>query len=196
MFKTLDQCDQDDPREAHQWVFSAGLPFHGSTPLIIHEEVWPEWSELFSDYGLVHAPSLARLADEDGNIHVSKLPVQSKFPHAPRKGPEHYLNPAAHVSDNDDEPGPVPLPDPLSFTREQQEAMVERLRYAGVLPEDTPPVDTAMVEKTFNPSDHTPPVVVGYLLGQPDHERRRVLSAEMRGKKRAKILNHPEWKGM
>lgn len=177
-FPTFESCDQDDPREAFQWAF-ARLPFSGSTPLIVQPEVLPEWSQLMWDYGFRHHPEL-----------------QTKKPVAPFRGQQHTLNPAVTVADVDADDPVAVVPDPAQFTRHEQEVLAERLRFAGVITEPEPEVRGAKIMPTFNPSDHTPSVVHGYLLAADDDERRRVLALEMRGKQRDKILNRPEWRGL
>lgn len=195
-FPTLEDCDQDDPRDAHRWVAAGGIPFHGSTPLLLQPDVLPDFSEQLSDCGLVHAPSLARFADENGYIHVSQLPKQKKRPTPAFRGQQHMLNPASALVDVDaDDPYAV-IPDPAQFTRHEQEVLKERLKLTGVITEPEPEIKGAKIMPDFNPSDHTPSVVHGYLLAADDDERRRVLALEMRGKQRDKILNRPEWRGL
>lgn len=170
---TLETCDQSNPKEAFQWAF-VSLPFQGSTPLLVQPEVRPEWSQLFWDLGFRHHPEL----------------MTKKLRH-PYRGQQHALNGGVKVVDIDDDgPDPVEIPDPAEFTAHEQQLMIERMRQLGRLPEKNPEVDRASVEggELFNPADHTPSTVNGYLMACSPAEKRRVIAAEMTGKQRDQIL--------
>lgn len=168
--------EEPDPTQIFQWAFVA-LPFSGSTPLIVQPQVRPEWSKLFWDMGFRHHPEL-----------------QTKKVRAPFRGPKHALNGSVQIVDMDDDgPGNVVLPDPEEYTQFEQQALAERLYFAGALKdvipaghEQTASVDTG---ELFNPADHTPSTVNGYLMAASPAERRRVIAAEMTGKCRTSILN-------
>lgn len=170
---TVDNCDQDDPKEAFQWAFVA-LPFQGTTPLKVQPEVRSEWSQLFHDLGFRHHAEL-----------------QTKKIRHPYRGQQHALNGLVRVVDmDDDEPDPVEIPDPAEFTVHEQELMIERLRHLGRLGERPIEPAGASVDpgEVFNPSDHTVSTVNGYLMACNSAEKRRVVAAEMAGKHRDGIL--------
>lgn len=175
---TIDNCDPEDPREAFQWAFVA-LPFAGSTPLMVDPNIRPEWSQLFWDLGFRHHPEL-----------------QTKRVIPPHRGPQHALNPSVMVVDKDEpDPDPVVIQDPASLNAYEQDIQLERYRHLGRLPEVPKEPEGAEVWSggLFDPSEHTPSTVNGYLMAASPVERRRVLAAEMVGKKRDQILRR--WPG-
>ncbi|MCK8671012.1 DUF2744 domain-containing protein [Rhodococcus sp. HM1] len=192
-------CDQNDPRTAHQWLF-VDLPFGENQPHTPDLRLLPSWSQRVDDAGYRHVDQIRALADENGMIHVDQLPQQRKRHRPPYRGQQHAMN-ASHWVDMDDEnPEPFAIPDPALYTPHEQAAIVERMYYTGVLKRAEPEVDKASVGKArpiFNPADHTPNAVNTYLeYCANDAERRRVIAAEMNGKKRGQILRNPKWKGM
>ncbi|CRY79892.1 hypothetical protein SAMN05421776_11752 [Nocardia farcinica] len=85
------------------------------------------------------------------------------------------------------------IPDPLAYTPHEQAVMAERLYHAGMLGDRVPKWDpdaTASESngEPFNPSDHSVSTVNGYLMACSPAEARRVIAAEMVGKKRDGIL--------
>lgn len=198
---TYEKCaGSDDPRVRHQWAF-VQWPFlndQGYTPAPDALELW---SVRLDQLGYVHGPTLAQLADENGMIHVSQLPEQTIKLAVPYRGQQHYLNGAAMWIDRDaDEVEPVNIPDPAEFTVHEQLVMQERMRYTGTLKDPEPEPDGLAEEfkPQFNPTDHTPSAVNGYLeacsaMGNM-HEMKRVVAAEMMGKHRQQILKR--WPGV
>lgn len=180
--KAVDENGEPDPREAFQWAF-VSLPFTGSTPLLIQPEARADWSQLFWDLGFRHHPEL-----------------QTKKVRAPWRGQQHALNGLSEVVDIDDpEPDPVVIPDPLAFTPHEQAVMAERLYQAGAIGDRVPKhraheqAEEGSAE-LFDPAEHTPATVNGYLMAADPAERRRVVALEMVGKARSKILNR--WPGV
>ncbi|WP_277835248.1 phage gene 29 protein family protein [Speluncibacter jeojiensis] len=189
---TLDTCDPDDPRDAFQWALVA-LPFGPGQGMTMHHDTRGDWSKHFHDLAFVHGPSLAKLADENGMIHVSQLPEQKIKYRAPWRGQQHALNASGSwVPINDDDPEPPPIPNMAEYTAHEQEVVAEQLRYTGVVKDKPPAVDLAKVamppRDQFNPTDHSPSTVNGYLMAAGEQERRRVLAVEMTGKHRDQIL--------
>lgn len=197
---TFDNCDRNDPTQKFQPLFVA-LPFIGDQTFTPQDEILEKWSKRADDVGMVYGPHLAELADENGMIHVSQLPQPKVKLLTPRRGPDHTLNGAAGWVDvNEPDPDPVIIPDVGVYTRHEQEIIAEQLRYHGVLPTEKPQVQTAKenLGPLFDPSEHTPSTVNGYLLGVQAQgntaEMRRVVAAEMAGKKRDQILRR--WPGV
>lgn len=167
-----ENCNPEDPRDAFRWAFVA-LPFAGSTPLIVDPNVIPDWSQLLWDLGFRHHPEL-----------------QTKRVIPPPRGPEMF-NPAVLVVDKDaPDPDPVVIQDPATLNAHEQEIQLERYRQIGRLPAEGNPGEGAELYggNLFNPSDHSPSTVIGYLMAASPAERRRVLAAEMCGRKRDRIL--------
>ena len=176
---TLETCNQDDPKECYQWAFIA-MPFHGSTPFNVEDALRPEWSQQLWDLGFRHHPEL----------------MVKKF-RAPFRGQQHALNNSGAWVDLDDpEPDPVALPDVTEFTRHEQEVIAEQLRQEGVIHAEKSVVDVAVAVSAaaFDPSEHSPSTVNGYLMGVADAEKRRVVALEMTGKGRDQILR--KWRGV
>ena len=193
---TIEECKaSNDPELMNQFVFVA-LPFHGQTPYTVEDALLPQWSKRLDDVGFVWAPRLAELADENGNIHVSQLPSPKIKFRAPFRGQQNsYNNSGVWVDINDTDPDPVVLPDVTTYTRHEQEVIVEQLRQEGVIHEEKALVDVAeAVTPAFDPSEHSPSTVNGYLMGVADAEKRRVVALEMTGKARDQILR--KWRGV
>lgn len=169
---------EPDPKQVFQWAFQS-LPFAGSTPLLVQPEVRPEWSELFWDLGFRHHPEL-----------------QTKRIVAPIMGQRNAMNGAVMVVDRDDpDPTPEVIQDPATLTAEARELQLNEYRKLGLIPPWDRPVEGAEVVcgPLFDPSEHQPATVNGYLMGASEVERRRVVAAEMAGKNRGRILSN--WKG-
>ncbi len=190
-------CNQDDPREANQWLF-VDLQFGPNQPYTPDQRMLPDWSERVSDAGFVHVDNVRKLADANGMVHVDQLPKQKLRYRPPYRGQQHTLNHGVWVPMDEKDPEPFAVPDPAEFTSHEQEAMAERLYHTGVLKrEDPKPEGAQAVRAPFNPADHTPSSVNTYLeYCADDHERRRVIAAEMTGKKRQQVLRNPKWKGL
>ncbi|CAM4133734.1 DUF2744 domain-containing protein [Nocardia ninae] len=171
-FPTLSNCDQGKPEDAFQWAFVA-LPFEGSTPFMIQPEARKEWSQLFWDLGFRHFPEL-----------------QTRKVRPPIRGGTHTLNPSVTVVDvNDPDPEEFKGPDMSAYTVHEQAIVAEQLRHLQNQG-DRPDVDetASVVADQFNPADHSVSYVLGYLHHATDFERRRVIAAEMTGKRRDGIM--------
>lgn len=199
----IDNVDMKDPRQRHQWVF-AQWPFLNGQEYTMQGDALEEWSERLDDVGYVHGPTLAKLADENGMIHVSQLPEQKIKFLPPHRGQQHALNQSG-IWVGIDEPDipPVIIPDPAEFAVHEQAVMAERMYQTGVLkvPEVEPEGHARELRPQFNPSEHTPSGVNGYMeackiMGN-EVEMRRVMAAEMNasegGKHRDNILK--KWPG-
>lgn len=198
---TLENCDPNDPEQVLQWI-AVQLPFAGKQEYTPSPEQRAAWSKRWDSLAIVYAPSLAKLADENGNIHVSQLPQPKLKLRVPYRGQQHYLNGAMQWVDIDEpEVSPVQLPDMAEYTPHERAFMVEDLRYHGAVKSDEPKMDTAVVvdaSDLFNPADHTVSAVNGYLMAPiPMSEKRRVIALEMSSKKpRQGILNNPNNRGI
>lgn len=173
---------QDDPQQKYQWAFVA-IKLAGDTEFTPNPEAREWMSQHLEDLGFRHDPAL-----------------MTKKLRTPHRGQQHYLNNTSEwVGIDEPDVAPVALPNMDEYTRHEQEFVAEQLRYHGVV-KDAPvvEVDKASVTEApvFNPADATVSYVKGYLVHASDQERRRVLAAEMMGKKRQGILNDPSLRGL
>lgn len=117
----------------------------------------------------------------------------------PYRGEQHPLNGMGGWAPLDEEdPEPVVIQDPLTMTKRERQAVVERLRYGGYrINEPEPPKPVAKVvdeidePPRFDPATHTVTETNAYLreLGDSDEvEKRRVLYSERHGQARNGIL--------
>lgn len=192
----IDDCDPDDPEQALLWA-SMYIPVAGGSPMVFPRMIAELISKHYSECGIVHAPSLARLANPHGFIHVDQLPKQTKKFMRPYRGQQHVLNGAGGwvAMDVPEEP-PIVIQDPVEMTIQEREAQVERLRYLGYKvnePEPQPPKGRVVPpeEKAprFDPTAHSVTEVLAYLRDLDDGlERQRVIHAETTGRARQGIL--------
>lgn len=134
MIPSQQDADLNNPEEHFLWALR-NMPVFSGAGMVTHPGFLRQWSEHLWGCGFAHRDYLERLADEDGNIHVSKLPKQRlKFQPAMR-GPRHgYNNAARWVSTETPDPEPLNLPDIRQLTIQENEAMLEQYRSAGMIP--------------------------------------------------------------
>ncbi|QIS21252.1 phage gene 29 protein family protein [Nocardia terpenica] len=163
----LPVADESNPDDI-EWMFTH-LPLSDSLPLQVQPKARKEWAQLFTAYGVRWHPELAT----------------KKLRHVGRGG-AHDLNGLRVVLDvNDPDPEPIRVPDPEEMTHAEQAFMAERLRYLGRMP--APPHRVPAGER-MDPAKHEAAVVLGYLMGCDEVEKRRVIAAEMTGLAREEIL--------
>lgn len=145
MLPTKETADFNNPEEHFAWALRS-LPAHAGSGMITHPEFLRVWSAHLWACGFAHTDYLKGLADENGNIHVSKLPAQTiKFAAAAR-GPRHGYNNAAHwVPVDTPDPAPVNLPDIRQLTVQENAMMLEQYRAAGMIREYAPAPSVAEV---------------------------------------------------
>lgn len=138
MIPTQEQADMSNPEEHFLWALR-NMPAFAGSGVVTHPAFLRQWSAHLWGCGFVHTSYLEELADEDGNIHVSKLPKQTlKFQPAAR-GPRHgYNNAARWVSADTPDPEPTNLPDIRQLTIQENEIMLEQYRQAGMIPAAPP----------------------------------------------------------
>lgn len=126
----------NNPQEHVSWAMRS-MPAFAGAGVVTHPGFLRSWSEHLWNCGFRHTDWLRSLADEDGNIHVSKLPRQTiKFQNAMR-GPRHVYNNAARwVPVEQVDPVPVNLPDIRQLTIQENEVMLEQYRQAGMIPQE------------------------------------------------------------
>lgn len=128
-----DAVDLDNPEEIFLWALR-NMPCMAGTGMVTHPGFLRKWSRHLWETGSVTRDYLLRLADEDGNIHVSKLPPQQiKFQEAFR-GPRHIYNHAARwVGKDTPDPEPMRLQDVTKLTIQEQHVMAQQLINEGVI---------------------------------------------------------------
>lgn len=191
----IDDCDPDVPEQALLWA-SMYIPCAGRSPMVFPRMIAELISKHYSECGVVHAPSLARLANEDGFIHVDQLPKQKKKFSRPYRGEQHPLNGAGGwVAMDAPEEEPIVIQDPAVMTVREREAQIERLRYMGYKVNEPEPEDpkARVLEAWEKPPRQDPAKlsaseVNAYLRDVDELERQRVIHAERNGKNRAGIL--------
>ncbi|MCA2331643.1 DUF2744 domain-containing protein [Mycobacterium avium] len=141
------ECDPESPEEHFLWALR-NMPSFAGSGVITHSGFLRTWSKHLWECGFAHRDYLEGLADENGNIHVSRLPKQQiKFQEAFR-GPQHTFNNAARwVRADSPEPEVMSIPDPAQFTQQEQYALAYRLYQNGIrIPEEAKPT----VAEEFN----------------------------------------------
>ena len=134
MIPTQDTADMNNPQEHLTWALRS-MPAFAGAGLVTHPGFLRAWSEHLFSCGFRHVDWLKQLADEDGNIHVSKLPKQMIRFQEPVRGPRHgYNNAARWVGVNEPDPQPINLPDIRQLTIQENEAMLQQYRDAGMIP--------------------------------------------------------------
>ncbi|AOT24685.1 minor tail protein [Mycobacterium phage Stasia] len=143
MIKPQDEVDWNKPEEHFAWALR-NMPMLAGVGAVTHPGFLTQWSKHLWECGFAHRDYLERLADEDGNIHVSRLPKQRIRWQAPFRGPRsNYNNAARWVSKNAPEPEPVRLPDVSQMTQQEQEFMLGQFRELGLIRDYIPQPDTA-----------------------------------------------------
>lgn len=134
MIPDQEQANMNNPQEHFLWALR-NMPAFAGAGVVTHPGFLRQWSEHLWNCGFAHRDYLESLADEDGNIHMSKLPRQIlKFQPAVR-GPRHaYNNAARWVSTETPDPEPINLPDIRQLTIQENEIMLEQYRSAGMIP--------------------------------------------------------------
>jgi hypothetical protein len=139
------ECNPGDPEEHFLWALRSMPAFAGSG-VITHSGFLRTWSKHLWEAGFAHRDYLASLADEAGNIHVSKLPEQQiKFQEAFR-GPHHaYNNAARWVRADEPDPEPVIIPDIRKMTQQEAWGLAYQLKQQGFVIPDPPQPSKAKV---------------------------------------------------
>lgn len=145
MIPTQHEADLSNPEEHFLWALR-NMPSFAGAGMVTHPGFLRQWSAHLWGCGFAHREYLERLADEDGNIHVSKLPRQLLKFQPPVRGPRHgYNNAARWVSYDTPEPEPINLPDIRHLTDQENQIMLDQYRQAGMIPAAPPQPSRAEV---------------------------------------------------
>lgn len=147
MIPSQENHNPRDPRQHAAWALR-NLPMVAGVGAITHPGYLADWSEHLWKCGFAHRDYLEELADENGNIHVSRLPKQViKFQPAFR-GQRHDTNNAARwVGIDEPDPEPVVIPNVKQLTDQENRAMILQYRELGMIPDDRPGPAMAEVEE-------------------------------------------------
>ena len=133
MIPTQESHNPEDPKQHLAWAMR-NMPMAAGTGAITHPGYLAGWSEHLWDIGFRHRDWYEALADENGNIHVSQLPTQSKKFQQPFRGQRNDYNNAARWVDMDEaDPQPVVIPNIAHMTQQENEAMLRQYREAGMI---------------------------------------------------------------
>lgn len=140
------EADLGNPEEHFLWALR-NLPMVAGSGLMTFSPFLREWSTHLWECGFAHRDFLEGLADEDGNIHVSKLPQQVKKFQDPFRGPHHTYNPAGRwVKPDTPDPVPFSVPNIQHMTTQERYALAYQLKHAGITIPEPPKPMTAKVE--------------------------------------------------
>lgn len=130
---TQDTVNWNNPEEHFAWALR-NMPTFAGVGAVTHPGIIREWSKHLVAAGFAHRDYLEGLADEDGNIHVSRLPKQTiKWQPAIRGPHSIYNNAARWVSMNTPDPEPLRLPDVRELTQQENEVMLRQYKEIGLI---------------------------------------------------------------
>lgn len=140
------EADPNNPEEHFLWALR-NLPMVAGSGMMTFSPFLRKWSAHLWECGFAHRDYLASLADEHGNIHVSKLPEQVKKFQEPFRGPHHQYNPAARwVKHDTPDPKPFVVPNIQEMTAQEKYALAYQLHRDGVvIPEPPKPMTGKVV---------------------------------------------------
>lgn len=125
----------NNPEEHALWALR-NLPSFAGSGVVTHSGFLRLWSKHLWEVGFRHVDWLRSLADEDGNIHVSKLPAQQKRFQEAFRGPHHtYNNAARWVGMNEPDPEPMRIPNIQDLTIQEKHALLYQFQAAGLIPQ-------------------------------------------------------------
>ena len=153
MIKDQDSVNWGDPKEHFAWALR-NMPTFFGTGAVTHPGILVSWSEHLFKCGFAHRDYLEGLADEDGNIHVSKLPRQTIRWQPAFRGPRSAYNNAARWVSSDAPPiEPVRIPNIHELTQQENEYMLSQYRAAGMIPDNSPGPVVAEVHVDDTPTE-------------------------------------------
>lgn len=139
-------ADPNNPEEHFLWALR-NLPMAAGSGMMTFSPFLRNWSAHLWECGFAHREYLEGLADEDGNIHVSKLPEQKKKFQPPFRGPHHNFNPAGRwVKPDTPDPQPFVVPNIKEMTLQEKYALAYQLKHAGItIPDPHKPMTAKVV---------------------------------------------------
>lgn len=138
MIKPQEDVNWSDPQQHFAWALR-NMPSFFGTGAVTHPAILLQWSEHLWECGFAHRDYLEGLADENGNIHVSQLPIQNIRWQPPFRGPYSTYNNAARWVGNDQTPPPLMrLPNVMELTQQENEYMLQQYKDAGLIKDREP----------------------------------------------------------
>jgi hypothetical protein len=135
------------PEEHFAWAMR-NMPTFAGVGAVTHPGFLRVWSKHLWECGFAHRDYLVSLADENGMIHVDQLPAQSIKLQPAFRGPRNNFNNAAQwVPVDQPDITPMNLPDVNQLTPQENEAMLQQYRDAGLIPV---PVQQPVLAEVFN----------------------------------------------
>lgn len=109
----------------HRWLrWLRGIPMANGHPTNWQINDAQAMCDHLEKAGFARGPELAALANEDGYIHVSQLPVQQIKQLPPEHGPDIWVNPTGKwVPVDEPDPEPARVLDLTELTDEQADAL-------------------------------------------------------------------------
>jgi hypothetical protein len=145
MIPGQEEVNFNDPEQHFVWALR-NMPTMAGAGMITHPGYLRLWSKHLWECGFAHRDYLEGLADENGMIHVDRLPKQRiKFQKAMRGARHLFNNAATWVPVSTPAPKLIKLPDITQLTREENEAILKQYRDAGMIGDDAPKPDVAEV---------------------------------------------------
>lgn len=143
---SLAESDLNNPEEHFLWALRS-LPMAAGSGMMTLSPFLREWSKHLWECGFAHTSYLEGLADEDGNVHVSKLPKQQLQFQEAFRGPHHSYNPAGRwVKEGSEEPKPFIVPNIRQMTQQEMYALAYQLEHEGIkIPVPPKPVTGSVV---------------------------------------------------
>lgn len=146
----------------HRWLpWLRGIPMANGDPTNFQIHDAQAFAVHLEKCGFVWGPELAALANEDGYIHVSQLPVQQIKQLPPEHGPDIWVNPTGKwVPVDAPDPEPTKVLDLTELTDEQaaaikldQAEITEALRRREIAKEIEANLDPHVRENNSKESD-------------------------------------------
>lgn len=138
MLPTQQTVDWNDPKQHIAWGMR-NMPMFGGFGAVTNPGILLTWSEHLVRAGFCHTDYLRSLADENGNIHVSRLPRQLIKWQAPFRGPQDSYNNAARWVDMSAPERETPrIVDVREYTIQEQHAVKDMLVETGVVRPEPP----------------------------------------------------------
>lgn len=129
---TQEEADLNDPEEHFLWALR-NLPTLTGVGMVGYSGYFRKWSKHLWECGFAHRDWLVKLADENGNIHVSRLPTQEIKFQEPFRGPHHtYNNAARWVGTDTPPPEPYNVPNLEEMTIQERYVLAYQLDQAGI----------------------------------------------------------------
>jgi hypothetical protein len=174
------------------WTYVGMKLGPGKDQFMTTPDTLENWSEHQFKCGVVHVDYLKTLADENGNIHVSKLPEQQIERHPPRRGEDHWLNPTGKwVPKGTPREEELRAPDMSAYTPTEQADVLEQMARMGKFTPDV--VEQLAAQGLIRPSALAPeafrmpdPVIdTSALKNKPSAEKAAPKKAAKRPAKKA-----------